>query len=639
MRRKSLLSFMLSLFLLLSALPLTAYATAENDAPPTDPSPVSEPTEDSPQIPEVTTLEELLAAIDTAESGDTIALSNPIYIDQNCIIGDTEKVITLIPSDTFTAGTFLTVSSFTEQDVTIQNLNLDGQGAALSAIVVNHTSLDDTVGQFEMSNINISNFSSTNRPVILSAVTATVNNCIFRDNTGKRTAGIELPSNSTAIIENCTFTGNTSAGNGGAILCMGQLELRNSQISNNQAGVEVDRPCVGGGIYISNTGSGLLYNCTITGNNANLGGGISTDGKLEIVDSLIFGNTGAMGASDIYAPSNTPLSISYTNGMDSIYTENDPVGYYADYFENAFDPENNAVFLGESLSMEKVDTHFGAKFVFASDLPEEPEPEPIPPEQDTPDSPDTPSDPEPVEPSDPGTPDKTDTPDSPDESGEPGKPQQPEESEQPEEPEHSKDPELDTSDEDTSAPSRPHRPSDSDTPAIEISEPVKLVLSCGDAVLDPAIPLFLAGYGDGQAHENDLITRAQISVLLYRSLTPASAAMLSSDYDAFSDVGRGTWYYDAVSALASAGIVSGYNGLFRPDDTLTSGELITMLTRFVEAKTASMPWVAYQDHWSYPSIVTAVAYGWIDDASEIGPDRPVTRGEAVVWVNSIFEHC
>lgn len=62
--------------------------------------------------------------------------------------------------------------------------------------------------------------------------------------------------------------------------------------------------------------------------------------------------------------------------------------------------------------------------------------------------------------------------------------------------------------------------------------------------------------------------------------------MLSGDYDTFSDVERGTWYYAAVSALASAGIVSGYNGFFRPDDTLTSGELITMLTRFVEAKTA-----------------------------------------------------
>ena len=91
MRRKSLLSFMLSLFLLLSALPLTAYATAENDTPSTDPPPVSEPAEDSPQIAEVTTLEELLAAIDAAESGDTIALSNPIYIGQSCVIGDTEK--------------------------------------------------------------------------------------------------------------------------------------------------------------------------------------------------------------------------------------------------------------------------------------------------------------------------------------------------------------------------------------------------------------------------------------------------------------------------------------------------------------------------------------------------------------------
>lgn len=98
-----------------------------------------------------------------------------------------------------------------------------------------------------------------------------------------------------------------------------------------------------------------------------------------------------------------------------------------------------------------------------------------------------------------------------------------------------------------------------------------------------------------------------------------------------------TWYYAAVSALASAGIVSGYNGFFRPDDTLTSGELITMLTRFVEAKTAPMPWVSYQGHWSYPSIVTAVSDGWIDDVSEIDPDRPVTRGEAVTWVNSIFE--
>ena len=68
-----------------------------------------------------------------------------------------------------------------------------------------------------------------------------------------------------------------------------------------------------------------------------------------------------------------------------------------------------------------------------------------------------------------------------------------------------------------------------------------------------AIPLLLAGYGDGQTHENDPITRAQIAVLLYRSLTPASAAMLSSAYDTFSDVERGTWYRIFTASTMGAG--------------------------------------------------------------------------------------
>ena len=45
----------------------------------------------------------------------------------------------------------------------------------------------------------------------------------------------------------------------------------------------------------------------------------------------------------------------------------------------------------------------------------------------------------------------------------------------------------------------------------------------------------------------------------------------------------------------------------------------------------------YTGHWAYSNIVTAVAYGWIDNATEIDPDRPITRGEAVEIVNSIFE--
>ena len=605
MMRKSLLPLLLTLALLFSALPLTAYATEENDVPPIDPLPVSEPT-DSPQAQEVSTLEELLAAIAAADDGDTIVLNNTIHINQNCVIGDAEKVITLIPSEGFTAGTFLTVPSFSEQNITIQNLNLDGRGAPLSAVVVNYGSFDDMTGQIEMSHINISNFASEDSPVTLSAVNAVVKECTFSNNTCTRTAGIEVLANSEAIFESCTFANNTSGRDGGAIRCMGKLELRNSVISNNKAGIEVDRPCVGGGIYIDSNGSGILYSCTITDNSANLGGGIATYGKIEIVDSLIYGNKGAMGASDIYAPNKTPLSVTYTNGMDTIYTENDPIGYYADYFENPFDPVNHAVFFGESLSIDKTDNLFGAKFIFAADLPSKDEEEQTPPTEEVPDTPDeSPStDPIPVEP------DET-----------PTTPQQP--------------------DRPQTTPSRPSRPVHEDTPSqVQPEEPQKLTLSFGGATLDTETPLMLYGYGDGDLGENDPITRAQIAELLYRALDADSKLMLSDAESTFADVTAEDWYYNSVTAFASAGVIQGYDGLYHPSAPLTLGQLITLLTRFVEEKETTMPVdIQYKEHWAYSHIVTAVAYGWIEDATEIDPDRPVTRGETVVWINSIFESC
>ena len=603
--RKSLLPLLLTLSLLFSALPLTAYATEENDAPPIDPLPVSEST-DSPQIQEVSTLEELLAAIAAADDGDTIVLNNTIHINQNCVIGDAEKVVTLVPSEIFLSGAFLCVSGYDEQDVIIQNINMDGKYKPLSAIEVNNLLFSGIVGKITLSNLQVGNFYSNQRPIILSAVTATVNHCTFSNNMGTRTAGIELSSNCEAVIENCSFTNNTSAGNGGAIHCQGKLELKNSVLSYNKAGVEVDRPCVGGGIYIDSNGSGILYSCTITDNSANLGGGITTYGKIEIVDSLIYGNKGAMGASDIYAPNNTPMSVTYTNGMDTIYTENDPVGYYADYFENPFDPVKHAVFLGESLSIDKTDNLFGAKFIFAADLPSKDEEEQTPPTEEVPDTPDeSPStDPMPVEP------DET-----------PTTPQQP--------------------DRPQTTPSRPSRPVHEDTPSqVQPEDPQKLTLSFGGATLATETPLMLYGYGDGDLGENDPITRAQIAELLYRALDADSKLMLSDAESTFADVTAEDWYYNSVTAFASAGVIQGYDGLYHPSDPLTLGQLITLLTRFVEEKETTMPDdIQYKEHWAYSHIVTAVAYGWIEDATEIDPDRPVTRGETVEWINSIFESC
>lgn len=602
-RKKFLPPLLLALLLTVSVLSPVAYA-AETDSPSGDVPPVPDSIEETMQ--EVSCLEELLAAIASSKDGDTIVLSGTINIKQNCAIGDVEKSVTLIPSKDFQSGAFFSVWGFEEQDVTFQNLILDGQNTSLSAIEVNDLLTKVIVGEVSLSGIEVNNFNSNSRPVILSAVTAKVTDCTFSNNAGNRTAGIELSSNSNTVIENCIFHHNVSAGDGGAIRCMGQLELRNTTLSENQAGVEVDRPCTGGGLYIGEAGSGFITNSKITGNSANLGGGIATNGKLEIADSFICGNKGAMGASDIYAPNNTPLSITYTNGMNAIYTENAPVGYYADYFGNPFDPTNHTVFLGEGLSMDEADNLFGAKFIFSADLPREEEQEPLPPAEETPDAPDE-------------TPD-IDLPAAPDEI-----PSMPERPDRPQ-----------------TTPSRPSRPVHEDTPPVVIQpeETPALTLTFGGVTLDIETPLMLCGYGDGELHENDPITRAQIAELLYRALDEDSKAQLSTAKSSFADVSAGAWYYDSVSVLASAGVLQGYDGLYHPNDPLTLGQLITLITRFVEGKETNLPDdIQYAQHWAYPHIVTAAAYGWIENATEIAPDRPVTRGEAIEWINSVFEKC
>ena len=329
----------------------------------------------------------------------------------------------------------------------------------------------------------------------------------------------------------------------------------------------------GGGIQIDAAAHCKITSCSITGNSATIGGGVSAFGNTEVIDTAIYSNSGINGADDVRILKNTPFCMSYTNGIDSVYTENQPIGFYKDYMGNRFDASTNAIFIGEVIDCEIDSPDFGAKFVFASDLPQEPE--------------------------------------------------------QPETPEET--------------PPAPTRPSHSghhhSTPNMTPQKDETVKLCAGNAELDSDKPFVLAGYGDGQLHENDPITRAQFAVLLYRSLTDDSKAVLTGSTSVFTDVPKDSWYHDAVSVFASVGVLNGCNGFFRPNDNLTYGQLIAILTRFVDAKTASMPDVSYTEHWAYKNIMTAAAYGWIQDAASVQPDRIVTRGEVVELVNSIFERC
>lgn len=561
-RRTHLLSALLSCLLLFSLFSTTALATEDEESP--DDSQAK-----TPVI--VSSLEELQVAIAAAEDGDTIALGDRINITDNCVIGNTEKQITVVPLDE-TIKMYFCIFGDDTNDVTFQNLIIDGTNLPCTyAIDVHSYRKTDDLAHIVFDNVTVQNVTSTSIPVSIMATIAEIKNCHFTNNIGHLSGGLRVGATAYAKITDSTFYNNKSNGCGGAITCQGELEISDCIIKGNEAAYEETMSYTGGGIQV--TGTANITDCTITENIATFGGGVSVDGDTNIIDTAIYGNIGKNGADDVRIATRISFSMSYTESMDSVYTENQPIGFYKDYMGNRFDANTNAVFIGEVIDCEIDSPDFGAKFVFASDLPKEPE--------------------------------------------------------QPETPEET--------------PPAPTRPSHSghhhSTPNITTQKDETVKLCAGNAELDPDKPFVLAGYGDGQLHENDPITRAQFAVLLYRSLTDDSKAVLAGSTSVFTDVPKDSWYRDAVSVFASVGALNGCNGFFCPNDNLTYGQLIAILTRFVDAKTAPMLDVPYAAHWAYKNIMTAAAYGWIPDAASVQPDRIVTRGEVVLLVNQIFSHC
>ena len=84
----------------------------------------------------------------------------------------------------------------------------------------------------------------------------------------------------------------------------------------------------------------------------------------------------------------------------------------------------------------------------------------------------------------------------------------------------------------------------------------------------------LEGYEDGTFRPTNAITRAEFCAMLANVLDLPEGQNLS-----FSDVADDAWYNKAVSAMAARGFVSGMgDGTFRPDDTITYEQMVTILS-------------------------------------------------------------
>ena len=148
---------------------------------------------------------------------------------------------------------------------------------------------------------------------------------------------------------------------------------------------------------------------------------------------------------------------------------------------------------------------------------------------------------------------------------------------------------------------------------------------------------YISGYPNGSVGPDRNMTRAEAAQMFYNLLLNKNTGTA-----AFSDVPSGMWYAKAISALASLGIIKGYgDGRFGPNDSITREQFCAMAVRFTSVagtKSQSSFTDMNESQWSYGSVSTAAALGWINGYSDgsFGPAQPITRAQVVTIVNHML---
>lgn len=147
--------------------------------------------------------------------------------------------------------------------------------------------------------------------------------------------------------------------------------------------------------------------------------------------------------------------------------------------------------------------------------------------------------------------------------------------------------------------------------------------------------VYMSGDSKGLFRPKDKITRAETAEIIW-SLVKNKDKIVLSGINQFSDVPENAWYREAVNDLAELGILNGYSGEFKPENTVTRAEFITILSRFFEKAESEIDFKDISEtHWAADAVKTALANGWISGYSDgtFKPAAGMTRTEAAVVIN------
>lgn len=331
--------------------------------------------------------------------------------------------------------------------------------------------------------------------------------------------------------------------------------------------------CAGDGGAVAGT-SLSLDQTTITGNQASVGGGVHSVSAVTVGRSKIYNNSATESSGDLYADGNVTVIDTDYNDLFSeelASGEFDKAVWCLDEPGNRY---NDGAEGNTEVSLEELESDMGWSLTFAllkNPPPDTPEPEPEPEPAPTP----TPA------------------------------------------------PEVHI----VYVPVKTQ-----DAPEKKVDQP-KISLSCGKMKLDQSAVAPMLEAIEKYFPATERITRGRVAFLL-NSLAEENGARSAYYDEPFKDISLSP-YRSSIIALTAAGAFTGNGeGLFRPEEYITYGEILTVLNRFVEPKTAYTG--SFLGHWAEPAATTACAYGWIDDVP-LNLDAPLSYGAFVNLISKVYK--
>ena len=143
----------------------------------------------------------------------------------------------------------------------------------------------------------------------------------------------------------------------------------------------------------------------------------------------------------------------------------------------------------------------------------------------------------------------------------------------------------------------------------------------------------LDGYSDGTFRPNAALTRAQFCKMAVYAMDGGSELGRYSTVTIFPDVKPSFWASSYINMAAKKGVIAGFaDGKFKPNQTVTAGQAVTILMRGLGYKDANMGGV-----WPQGYMAEAKTCGLLKSTGITSAYSALTRGQAAKLFLNLFE--